>query len=136
MSAFLCADSHISTIAAGFCNKTHTKNVRRSNERALMGGFCLRLGFRRLSVEDSMKLANLLSLRARYNDTFGEDDIACSRSPDSADPEQMIDLINCFIYQCSEFSDTDRSPDARFVRYVCELLLTYSDQIAEQTRCA
>ena len=129
MSAFLCSDAHIFTIAKGLIGQEFTQR-QPSNEGYTLGEKSESLGFKWLSTAEAIKLANLIGLRDRYKDLeFTEDDLQMVGASKSVEPLGMVKLIDCLVYQCDQFDSTDTSKDAEFVRFVSRELKSYQKGI-------
>lgn len=128
MSSYLCTDLHILTVAHGLEQQLHT-NSRPHNQAFCLGLKVESLGYKWLTAAESIKLANLLAIKARYNAIPCEADLVISDKHQEVSALQMIKLITCIVYQCGEFSSTDTSKDAEFVRFICDNLKQYKESI-------
>lgn len=128
MSSFLCSDLHILTVAHGLEQQLHT-NSRPHNQAFCLGLKVEALGYKWLTAAESIKLANLLALKARYKQQPGEADLSMCGTHQEVSALQMVKLITCIVYQLGEFSINDPSKDAEFSRFISSNLNQYKESI-------
>lgn len=130
MSAFLCSDNHIATIARGLLDSKFSQ----SNCIALansLGDKAKELGYEWMPAPKALLLANLLSVNARYSgkSVITKEDLNISGTAKTVTGLEMINLINCLKYQISEFDEFDVSKEAQFAKFVVATLEDYQSAI-------
>jgi hypothetical protein len=130
MSAFICSDNHIATIARGLLDSKFSQSncILLANS---LGDKAKELGYEWMAAPKALLLANMLSVNARYaNKTIiTKEELNISGTAKTVSGLEMINLINCLSYQISEFDTLDNSKEAQYAKFVCDVLDQYKNAI-------
>lgn len=128
MSAFLVSDLHINIIHHYFITGEHS-SLNASGNGTRLGELAESCGFPYMSAKEAFKLANILAVNKRYAHECEDGFNQFEKKLEKVEPLQLIKLIDCLIYQCSEFSNEDMSKNAVFVNKVIDVLQNFKNNV-------